>query len=68
MIVIEVPFLSDLKSMLTLCTVLWDKLVFKKVSFNSHLFWACQVSAFLSHHFTEVTDYSFTADMENEVI
>ncbi|KAG5244572.1 DNA topoisomerase [Salix suchowensis] len=25
------------------------------------------VSAFLSHHFTEVTDYSFTADMENEL-
>ncbi|XP_065849022.1 uncharacterized protein [Euphorbia lathyris] len=25
------------------------------------------VSAFLSHHFTEVTDYSFTADMETEL-
>ncbi|WVZ24759.1 hypothetical protein V8G54_003303, partial [Vigna mungo] len=25
------------------------------------------VSAFLSHHFSEVTDYSFTADMETEV-
>ncbi|OVA16878.1 DNA topoisomerase [Macleaya cordata] len=25
------------------------------------------VSAFLSHHFSEVTDYSFTADMENEL-
>ncbi|KAJ8763759.1 hypothetical protein K2173_003541 [Erythroxylum novogranatense] len=25
------------------------------------------VSAFLSHHFTEVTDYSFTADMESEL-
>ncbi|XP_016683752.1 DNA topoisomerase 1 isoform X3 [Gossypium hirsutum] len=25
------------------------------------------VSAFLSHHFSEVTDYSFTADMESEL-
>jgi DNA topoisomerase I len=25
------------------------------------------LSAFLSHHFTEVTDYSFTADMETEL-
>ncbi|TQE00572.1 hypothetical protein C1H46_013816 [Malus baccata] len=25
------------------------------------------VSAFLCHHFSEVTDYSFTADMENEL-
>ncbi|CAA6670091.1 unnamed protein product [Spirodela intermedia] len=25
------------------------------------------VSAFLSHHFSEVADYSFTADMENEL-
>ncbi|KAK2983113.1 hypothetical protein RJ640_027160, partial [Escallonia rubra] len=25
------------------------------------------LSAFLSHHFSEVTDYSFTADMENEL-
>lgn len=25
------------------------------------------MSAFLCHHFAEVTDYSFTADMENEV-
>lgn len=25
------------------------------------------VSTFLSHHFSEVTDYSFTADMENEL-
>lgn len=26
------------------------------------------MSAFLCHHFSEVTDYSFTADMETEVI
>jgi len=26
-----------------------------------------QVSAFLTHYFTEITDYSFTADMETEV-
>lgn len=25
------------------------------------------MSAFLSHHFSEVADYSFTADLENEV-
>ncbi|MQL71881.1 hypothetical protein Taro_004201 [Colocasia esculenta] len=37
----------------------WSKL-------RAHAF-CLQVSAFLSHHFSEVADYSFTADMENEL-
>lgn len=30
-------------------------------------FRARMVSAFLTHYFTEITDYSFTADMETEL-
>ncbi|RZB57685.1 DNA topoisomerase 1 [Glycine soja] len=30
-------------------------------------FRGCMVSAFLSHHFSEVMDYGFTADMETEL-
>lgn len=37
-------------------------------SYNIFIFlYDFQVSAFLAHYFSEVTDYSFTADMETEV-
>ena len=45
-----------------------------KLNFNASNFGVCschlffQVSAFLLHHFSEVPDYSFTANMETEVV
>ncbi|KAL9328937.1 hypothetical protein ACSQ67_003940 [Phaseolus vulgaris] len=36
-------------------------------SWHQRMLSSLSVSAFLSHHFSEVTDYSFTADMETEL-